>query len=142
MKGGPKSGDDTGFGTTPDLWSYRDVTDIANMDLSGFKVEAVDGSIGSIDEASNEVGASYLVVDTGRWIFGRKVMLPASVVDRVDSAEETVYVNRTKDEIKDAPEFDESRYREQETRARSEPDREQREAESDDDESLPTEPEA
>jgi hypothetical protein len=37
-------------------------------------------------------------------------MLPAGVVDRVDSAEETVYVNRTKDEIKDAPEFDESRY--------------------------------
>jgi hypothetical protein len=32
---------------------------------------------------------------------------------RVDSAEETVYVNRMKDEIKDAPEFDESRYRDE-----------------------------
>jgi len=28
-----------------------------------------------------------------------------------DTADEKVFVNRTKDEIKDAPEFDESRYR-------------------------------
>ena len=48
-------------------------------DLTGFSVEALDGSIGKIDEASNEVGASYLVVDTGPWIFGKKVMLPAGV---------------------------------------------------------------
>ncbi len=40
-------------------------------------------------------------------------MLPAGAVDRVDSAEETVYVKRMKDEIKEAPEFDESRYRDE-----------------------------
>jgi hypothetical protein len=98
--------------STTDLWTYNEAT-IANTDLTGFKVEAVDGSIGKIDEASNEVGASYLVVDTGPWIFGKKVMLPAGVVDRVDTDEETIYVNRAKDEIKDAPEFDESRYRDE-----------------------------
>jgi hypothetical protein len=95
-----------------DLWSYRETT-IATTDLTGYKVEATDGSIGSVDEASNEVGASYIVVDTGPWIFGKKVMLPAGVVDRVDQDEEKIYVNRTKDEIKDAPEFDESRYRDE-----------------------------
>jgi hypothetical protein len=93
-----------------DLWTYRDTT-IGTANLIGYKVEAIDGSIGSIDEATNEVGASYIVIDTGPWIFGKKVMLPAGVIDRVDTDEETVYVNRTKDEIKDAPEFDESRYR-------------------------------
>ena len=76
--------------TTTDLWTYGEST-IANTDLTGFKVEAIDGSIGKIDEASNEIGASYLVVDTGPWIFGKKVMLPAGVVDRVDLDEETVY---------------------------------------------------
>lgn len=101
--------------STADLWTYRDTT-IGATDLTGFKVEAVDGSIGKIDEASNEVGASYLVVDTGPWIFGKKVLLPAGVIDRIDTEEETVYVNRTKDEIKDAPEFDESRYRDTEYR--------------------------
>jgi hypothetical protein len=98
-----------------DLWTYRDTT-IGTANLTEFKVEAIDGSIGKIDEATNEVGASYVVIDTGPWIFGKKVMLPAGVVDRVDTEEETVYVNRTKDEIKDAPEFDEMRYRDEQYR--------------------------
>jgi hypothetical protein len=96
--------------STTDLWTQTDTT-ISTTDLIGYKVEAIDGSIGKVDEASNEVGASYLVIDTGPWIFGKKVLLPVGVIDRVDTAEETIFVNRTKDEIKNAPEFDESRYR-------------------------------
>jgi hypothetical protein len=96
--------------TAADLWTYRDET-IGTMDVTGYDVEAIDGSIGKIDEATNEVGGSYIVVDTGPWIFGKKVLLPAGVIDRVDSADEKVYVSRAKDEIKNAPEFDESRYR-------------------------------
>lgn len=96
--------------STTDLWTQTDTT-ISTTDLIGYKVEAIDGSIGKVDEASNEVGASYLAIDTGPWIFGKKVLLPVGVVDRIDTAEETIFVNRTKDEIKNAPEFDESRYR-------------------------------
>ena len=55
-----------------DLWTHRD-TDISTTNLEGFGIEAIDGSIGKIDEATNEVGSSYLVVDTGPWIFGKKV---------------------------------------------------------------------
>jgi hypothetical protein len=66
---------------------------------------------GKIDEASYDVGAGYIVVDTGPWIFGKKVMLPAGVISRVDRSEEQVFVNRTKDLIKNAPEFDEDNYR-------------------------------
>jgi hypothetical protein len=40
------------------------------------------------------------------------VLLPAGVVDRIDRDGSTVYVSRTTDEIKQAPEFDEERYRE------------------------------
>ena len=99
-----------------DLWTYRDTTWSAAA-LTGFKVEATDGSIGKIDEASHETGSGYLVVDTGPWIFGKKVMLPAGVVQDVDLDSETVFVNRTKDEIKNAPEFDEDRYRDEAYRA-------------------------
>ena len=81
------------------------------VDVVGFSVEATDGGIGKVDEASNDVGASYLVVDTGPWIFGKKVLLPAGLVRQVDLDDETVYVDRTKDEIKDAPEFDPDTYR-------------------------------
>jgi hypothetical protein len=102
--------------TVIDIWTYREpgalgVDPAKNVDLSGYKVEAIDGGIGKVDEATYEVGSSYMVVDTGPWIFGKKVLLPAGVIDRIDPVAEQVYVNRTQDQIKDAPEFDESTYR-------------------------------
>ena len=101
--------------STAEIWTYRD-TAIGTTDLTGYEVEAIDGGIGKVDEATNEVGGSYIVVDTGPWIFGKKVLLPAGVIDRVDTEDEKVYVNRSKDEIKNAPEFDESRYTESDYR--------------------------
>lgn len=47
------------------VWSYRDSTWNQDRDLVGYNVEATDGSIGKIDEASNEAGSQWLVVDTG-----------------------------------------------------------------------------
>jgi hypothetical protein len=102
-----------------DVWTFRTEPGIGTIDLSGYSVEAIDGGIGKIDEATYESGGSYLIVDTGPWIFGKKVMLPAGVVDRVDPDTETVFVNRTKDEIKNAPEYDENASRaDEEYRAR------------------------
>jgi hypothetical protein len=90
-------------------WEYRATSNFAGeeSELTGYSIAAIDGDIGRIDEATYETGASYLVVDTGPWIFGRKVLLPAGVIERIDSAEKKVYVDRTKDQIKDAPEYDE-----------------------------------
>jgi hypothetical protein len=87
------------------IWTYRDET-IGDIDITDYSVEAVDGGIGKVDEATYDVGSSYLVVDTGPWIFGKKVLLPAGVIDRIDSESETIFVNRSKDEIKEAPELD------------------------------------
>lgn len=99
-----------------EIWTYRSGAWSArqppNTEIAGWNVEAIDGSIGEVDEATDDVGRSYIVVDTGSWIFGKRVLLPAGVVDRVDSEAETIYVHRTKDEIKNAPEFEESAYRE------------------------------
>jgi hypothetical protein len=94
--------------SSAEMWTYREQS-WGGIDLTGFDVEAVDGGIGSVDEATADVGGSYIVVDTGPWIFGKKVMLPAGVIDRVDLDEGKIYVDRTKDEIKAAPEFDEDR---------------------------------
>ena len=93
---------------TVEMWTFKTAQ---NVDLTGFKVEATDGDIGKVDEATNEVGGSFIVVDTGPWIFGKKVMLPAGVLQDIDPDTETILVSRTKDEIKNAPEFDEQRYR-------------------------------
>ena len=92
--------------TEHDIWAYRiEIGDTRG--IVGYSVEALDGGIGKIDEATEDVGAASVVVDTGPWIFGRKVILPAGVVDRIDREDETVYVNRTKDQIKNAPELGE-----------------------------------
>jgi hypothetical protein len=98
--------------STTDLWTYREQAWMTS-DLTGYGVEAIDGGIGKIDEASTTAGAGYLVIDTGPWIFGKKVMLPAGTIVRVDDDDQKVFVKRTKDQIKDAPEFDESLYRDE-----------------------------
>jgi hypothetical protein len=93
-------------------WSYRPAAGMTEMaaDLVGFNVEATDGGIGKIDEATEDVGASYVVVDTGPWIFGSKVVLPAGTIERVDRDARRVYVGRSRDEIKNAPAFDKDTY--------------------------------
>ena len=94
---------------TSDIWEYRDPA-VTGQELIGYEVEGADGKIGNIDDATAEAGSSFLVVDTGPWIFGRKTMLPAGVVQRVDHEQGRVYVDCEKDEVKNAPDFDESRY--------------------------------
>ena len=96
--------------TAWDPWNYH--TELpetyGEAAINGYKVEATDGSIGKIDE----VGTGFVVVDTGPWIFGKKVMLPVGTIAQIDTKDEKVYVGRTKDEIKNAPEFDEDAYKE------------------------------
>ena len=100
--------------TILDIWTYRDRDTLGSnivdthADITGFGVEAVDGSIGKVDEATYELGRSYIVVDTGPWIFGKKVMIPAGVVRGIDETEEKIFVNRTKEQIKNAPEYDDT----------------------------------
>jgi hypothetical protein len=101
--------------TVAEIWTLN-IQSAPTVDLTGFKVEALDDSIGKVDEATYEAGGSFIVVDTGPLIFGKKVMLPAGVIRDIDLDTETVFVNRTKDQIKNAPEFDEKRYHDQDYR--------------------------
>jgi hypothetical protein len=91
------------------MWSYPDAASWSDAAIVGYDVEATDGSIGKIDESSAEAGSAYLVVDTGFWIFGKKRLVPAGLVDRVDTANEKVFVRLTKDQVKNAPDFDDRR---------------------------------
>jgi hypothetical protein len=106
-----------------DVWTYREASQLGasidpTVDLTGYEVEATDGSIGKVDEATYETGRSFLVVDTGPWIFGKKVMLPAGVIRSIDTMDERVLVNRTKDQIKDSPEYDDSMLADESYRSR------------------------
>jgi hypothetical protein len=92
-----------------DIWSYRDTARTQTTDVVGFEVVATDGSIGKVDQATYDAEASYLVVDTGPWIFGKRRMLPAGVIDRIDYDGRQVLVNLTKDQVRDAPDYDAGR---------------------------------
>ena len=106
--------------TTVDVWTYHGSVDagVSGRNVVGYGVEAIDGSIGKVDDATFDVSGSFIVVDTGPWIFGKKVMLPAGVIRDVDHDDQKVFVHRTKDEIKSAPEFDDSRRTDDEYRGR------------------------
>ena len=82
-------------------WEYRPDAGFAKgADLTGYTVVAVDGDVGHV-EATYDSRPAYLEVGIGSF-FGREVMLPAGLVERIDSIEKKVYVDRTKDQIKDA----------------------------------------
>ena len=107
--------------TSLDMWTYREdivAPGVAPRNVVGYGVEATDGSIGKVDDATYEIGSSRIVVDTGPWIFGKKVMLPAGVIRSVDHEAEKIMVDRSKDEIKNAPEIDEATLDDDESRMR------------------------
>ncbi|MFJ4862360.1 MULTISPECIES: PRC-barrel domain containing protein [unclassified Streptomyces] len=74
------------------------------MDLTGWRVEAVDGHIGEVDEHSDERGYAFLVVDAGGWIFG-KLLIPAGAVTRIDHARRALHLNLSRGQVEDAPQF-------------------------------------
>ena len=80
-------------------------------DVKGWDVEASDGHIGKVDDATYDTSSSCLVVDTGFWIFGKKRMIPAGVVDRIDPGEQKMLVSMTKEQIRQAPDYDPDRHR-------------------------------
>ena len=88
-----------------DLWTYRESVPYSTDGINGFAVEATDGTIGHIDSASNNTGAGYIVVDTGPWIFGNKVLIPVGTITDVDLVDEKVFLELSKDQIKNAPEY-------------------------------------
>jgi hypothetical protein len=79
-------------------------------DVTGYSVEASDGHIGEIDEASfDEDARGCIVVDTGFWIFGKKRMIPAGFIQDVDWDGKVVHLSCSKKDVKGAPDLDEAR---------------------------------
>lgn len=88
-----------------DIWTYREMVPLPDKGIAGFAVDAIDGSIGYVDETSDEAGEGFIVVDTGPWIFGRRVVIPVGAIDNVDLIDERVYLEMTREQVKHAPEL-------------------------------------
>ena len=79
-------------------------------EVAGYHIQASDGSIGHVedfivDDATWDL--CYLVVDTGNWLPGRKVLIsPQWVVEPISWIESTVNVVLTREQVKESPVFD------------------------------------
>jgi ribosomal 30S subunit maturation factor RimM len=99
-----------------DMWVYRVEVFVpkegeqTTPDLAGFEVVTTDDQkIGKVDEATNDARGSWIVVDTGFWIFGKKRMIPAGAIESVDLDERRLRVALSKEEVKNAPDYDKAR---------------------------------
>ena len=91
---------------TVELWSFSTALGVEPGELRGMSVEARDGGVGRIVEVVDRIGGAHLVVDTGPWIFGKNVMLPAGVITGIDREAACVFIDRVKDDVKSAPDHD------------------------------------
>jgi hypothetical protein len=77
--------------------------------LTGYKIQAQDGDMGKVKEFlfDDETWTlRYLVVDTGSWLSGRKVLLsPLDTLSTPDWASRTFPVGLTKEQVKDSPDI-------------------------------------
>jgi hypothetical protein len=77
--------------------------------LQGDAVVAKDGPIGELKDLyfdDERWGVRYFVVDTGRWLPGRKVLLSPASVDTKASTEEEIKVALTREQVEHAPGID------------------------------------
>lgn len=75
-------------------------------DLQSYTIGATDGDIGTIQDVyfdDQSWTARYLVVDTGRWLSGRQVLIPPRALREIDAAGQRVITNLTKQQVQDSP---------------------------------------
>lgn len=74
--------------------------------LKDLSIQASDGQIGSVSDLLFEDDTwrvRWIVVDTGQWILGRKVLLPASHVSPPRIGATSIAVDLTKHQVEDSP---------------------------------------
>lgn len=77
--------------------------------LIGFTIGGIDGEIGKVKEFyfdDNSWTIRYLIVETGGWLFSRKVLLSPQAVTSTDWEKEVFSVDLTMEKIKNSPLID------------------------------------
>jgi hypothetical protein len=86
----------------------RDMHLRSTHDVSSHHIQAADGEIGHVDDFiidDEKWAIRYLVVDTRNWWPGKKVLISPRWIERVSWSEAKVFVNLTREKIKQSPEY-------------------------------------
>lgn len=99
-----------------DVWNSPAVDERApdavekNLDsvnkTTGYHIQARNGEIGHVDDfliGEDSWRIRYLLVDTSNWIGGRSVIVSSDSLERVDKADNRLYVAADRDTIANAP---------------------------------------
>jgi uncharacterized protein YrrD len=74
--------------------------------IRGHTIQASDGEIGSLHDLyfdDQSTAIRYLVVDTGSWLPGRRVLLAPAAVGGVDTARQGIVTGLTRQQVEDSP---------------------------------------
>lgn len=88
----------------PDLRSAQEVI--------GYHIQATDGEIGHVEDffvSEEDWSIRYVMVDTRNWLPGRKVLIVPDWIKEIDWGTAKVFIDHTRQQVKDSPEFDPSR---------------------------------
>jgi hypothetical protein len=78
-------------------------------EVAGYHIKATDGDIGHVDDfiVDDKTWAiRYIIVDTRNWLPGKKVLLAPTWASKIEWVKGGVYVNLTRDTVKESPEYD------------------------------------
>jgi uncharacterized protein YrrD len=81
----------------------------SSRDVTGYRVHATDGEIGHVDDfvIDDENGfIRYIVVETGRWLSGRKVLVIPEWFESIHWEERRLYANLPRAEVANSPAYD------------------------------------
>jgi len=77
--------------------------------LEGYAIKARDGELGTVSEFyldDHTWSIRYLVVETGSWLFQRKVLIPHAALGKTDWESKTFIVDLTMAQVKESPDWE------------------------------------
>lgn len=87
-----------------DIWTFPPTVDSLRF-LTGYHVVALDGRVGKIDDNSLAADSSFVVVDTGWWIFERKRLIPSVLISSISGPDGKIFLTMTKRDVRMAPAY-------------------------------------
>lgn len=100
-----------GLGTATQVEKAWDPHLRSTQEVTGYHIQATDGEIGHVEDfiIDDETWAiRYLIVSTRNWWPGKKILVSPQWIERVSWSESLVFVNLSRESIKQGPEYDEA----------------------------------
>jgi hypothetical protein len=80
---------------------------MSTKDVLGYTILATDGEIGQVSDflVDDQFKLRYLVIDTGKWLPGKRVALSTAWISSVDPVSTRVVMNIDRKRIEEGPEY-------------------------------------